>query len=105
MATRVYFLNTLKEGVKDEDYERWVRERDYPYARSLKSVNSYDVTPIAGALDGFGVQTSFDYVEVVEITNMEDYGAELGGAVDFFKEWSQYVDQSKSAAVHGDVIE
>ena len=64
MATRVYFLNTLKEGVNVEDYERWVRERDYPYARSLNSINSYDVTPVAGALDGFGAQTEQRVVQL-----------------------------------------
>jgi hypothetical protein len=105
MTIRVYFLNTLKEGVDKAEYERWIRERDYPYARALNSINSYDVTPISGALDGFGAEFSHDYLEVVEITSMEEYGAELGGAADFFEEWSQYVDQSKSSAVFGDVIE
>ena len=44
MAQRVFFLNRLREGVAPEDYERWIREVDYPLARSLETIRSYVVT-------------------------------------------------------------
>lgn len=105
MATRVFFLNKLKDGVDPAEYERWLVERDYPYARSLASIKRYEVTPNGGALDGFGADLPFDYLEVVDITGIEEYGAELADSGDFFAEWSSYVDQSRSAAVFGDTIE
>ena len=61
MATRVFFLNKLKDGVDPAEYERWLVERDYPYARSLASIKRYEVTPNGGGLDGFGADLPFDY--------------------------------------------
>ena len=48
MAQRVFFLNTLKEGVEPAAYERWVREVDYPVARRQPAISSYVVTRIDG---------------------------------------------------------
>lgn len=105
MATRVFFFNKLNDGVTAADYERWVVDVDYPYARSLPSILSYEVTPNSGALDGFGAQLDYDYLEVIDVTSMEEYGADLADAADFFADWSSYVDQSRSAAVFGGIIE
>ena len=33
MTQRVFFLNTLREGVAPADYEHWVQTVDYPIAR------------------------------------------------------------------------
>ena len=48
MAQRAFFLNTLHEGVKPEDYEQWLRDVDYPFARALPTIIRYDVSRIEG---------------------------------------------------------
>lgn len=104
MAERVFFLNRLREGAAAADYERWVREVDYPFARSLKSIRSYVVTRLQGTLDGD--PPPYGYLEVVEITDLAAYRAELGGgpAMEaFVREWSSFVGES--IAVFGEVIE
>ena len=104
MASRVFFLNRLREGVAAADYERWVREVDYPFARGLESIRSYVVTRLDGTLDGG--PSPYGYLEVVEITDVAAYRAELGGgpAMEAFaREWSSYVGES--VAVFGEVIE
>jgi uncharacterized protein (TIGR02118 family) len=105
MAQRVFFLNRLREGVDPADYERWVREVDYPLARSLPSIRSYVVTRLDGLLMEEG-KAPYDHLEVVEITSLEDYRAALSGGPEveaFFEEWSSYVGES--VAVYGEVIE
>ena len=106
MAQRVFFLNTLREGVDPADYERFVREVDYPFARSLPTIRSYVVTRLDGLFDGG--QAPYDYLEVVEITELEAYRKSLDPSrkpevQKFFDEWSSYVGES--LVVYGEVIE
>ena len=105
MAQRVFFLNTLREGVEHEDYERWVREVDYPLARSLPTIRSYIVTRLDGHLQEEG-KPPYDYLEVIDITDLDEYRASLAGGPEieeFFKQWSSFVGES--VAVFGEVIE
>jgi hypothetical protein len=106
MAQRVFFLNKLREGVDPTDYERFVREVDYPFARRLPTIRSYVVTRLDGLFDGG--KAPYDYLEVVEITELEAYRASLDPSgsrevQEFFDEWSSYVGES--LVVYGDVIE
>jgi hypothetical protein len=104
VAQRVFFLNRLRDGVAPEDYERWIREVDYPFARGLESIRSYIVTRLEGTLDG--EPSPYGYLEVVEITDIAAYRAELGSGPDmeaFAEAWSSFVGES--VAVHGEVIE
>jgi hypothetical protein len=98
----VFFLNRLRPGVKGEDYERWVREVDYPTARSLDTIKSYVVARTATTLDG--APSPYDYVERVEITDVDAYRKELADPKmgDFAKQWSGFVGES--IAVFGDEI-
>lgn len=104
MAQRAFFLNRLREGAAAADYERWIRAVDYPFARSLSSVTSYVVTRLDGTLGGD--PPPYDYLEVVDITDVGAYRAELarGPAMEAFsREWASFVDES--IAVFGEVIE
>jgi hypothetical protein len=106
MAQRVFFLNRLREGVDPASYERFVREVDYPFARRLPTIRSYVVTRLDGLFDGG--TAPYDYLEVVEITDLEDYRASLDPAgspevKEFFEEWSSFV--AESLVVYGEVIE
>jgi hypothetical protein len=99
----VFFLNKLREGVSGAQYEQWVREVDYPTARSLKTITSYVVHRIDATLEGGAAP--YDYIERVEVTELAAYRAELAGGEgmqDFFRQWSAHV--AESVAVHGEEI-
>jgi REDY-like protein HapK len=107
VAQRVFFLNRLREGADPADYERWVREVDYPLARRLPTIRSYVVTRLDGLVDGDG-EPPYDYLEVVEITELEAYRLSLspGSSPElqaFGEEWSSFVGES--LAVYGEVLE
>jgi hypothetical protein len=76
MTTRVFFFNRLAEDADPAAYERWVREVDYPKARSIPSILSYEVVRIDGPLRDAGVP--YDYVEVVEVSDLDAYRSDLG---------------------------
>ena len=106
MAQRAFFLNRLREGVDPAEYERFVREVDYPFARALPTIRSYVVTRIDGLIQGDG-EPPYEYLEVVEITEIEAYRASLDPSnpevADFFEQWSSLVGES--VMLYGEVIE
>jgi hypothetical protein len=104
VAQRVFFLNTLKDGVDPAAYEDWVRARDYPVARAQPAIRSYVVTRVDGHVVN-GEQLPCQYLEVIEVTSIEEYRAgldapELAALLD---EWREYV--AESVAVYGEVID
>jgi hypothetical protein len=104
MTTRVFFLNRLAEGVRGEEYEAWVRERDYPTARALPSIRSYDVVRLDGPLREGDVP--YDYIEVVDVTDLDAYKkdlAELPGREEFVAELRGFIGEA--IAVQGTLIE
>jgi hypothetical protein len=105
MANRVFFLNTLHEGVDPAEYEAWIRRVDYPIARAKEPILSYEVTRLQGHLDGSDAALPAQYLEVVEITDLEAYTTGLATdeeVVQLLKEWATYV--ASSVAVHGELI-
>ena len=104
MAHRVFFLNRLHEGADPDEYEAWIRRVDYPVARAQGAITSYTVTRIEGLLSGVR-ESPYDYLEVIEITDLEEYRA-LGELPEFqqlLQELSQYV--ADAVMIHGDVVE
>jgi hypothetical protein len=101
MGSRVFFLNRLHATVDRAEYERWVQEVDYPFARALPAINSYEVYRLQGPLrDG---EVPYDYIEVVEVTDLDDYRADLSGLPEeFVTGWRTFV--ADSIAVHSTVI-
>jgi hypothetical protein len=104
MTTHVFFLNTLREGADGGEYERWLREVDYPTARSLPAIKSYYVVRVDGPLREAGVPC--DYVEIVEITDLEHYRqdiAALPGREQFVEQLRSFVGDAN--AFHGTIID
>tara|TARA_B100001013_G_scaffold214777_1_gene130810 strand:- start:303 stop:605 length:303 start_codon:yes stop_codon:yes gene_type:complete len=99
--TKVFFLNKLKKDVKPSDYEKWVKERDYPVARNVKAIKAYDVYKINGAF--WGDQT-YDYIEVIDVTDVESYGkaAETPEVKKLLEEWQEYI--AECIPVHGEPV-
>lgn len=99
----VFFLNRLRPGASAAGYERWVRDVDYPTARSLPPIKSYVVAKMAATLDG--QPAPYDYIERVEITDIDDYRAALAdpSMEAFAKVWSSHIGES--VAVFGEEID
>jgi hypothetical protein len=100
----VFFLNKLRDGVSRESYEQWVRAVDYPTARALKTITSYVVAKTPTTLEG--APSPHDYIERVEVTEIDAYRQELANAEgmdEFFEQWSAHVGES--VAVFGEEIE
>lgn len=99
----VFWMSTLRSGVRRDAYERWVREFDYIKAGMLSSILSYHVYRIeAPFLDGV---KAFDYLEVIEVTSLDEYRKEIAehpAAEEIRREWGTYVDLVGSLA--GEVI-
>lgn len=71
----VFWFSRLRPGVKAADYEQWVREIDYRAANEIPSIRSYRVHHINGPC--LGDATPYDYVEVVEITDIDAYRRDI----------------------------
>ncbi len=71
----VVFLARLRPGVDPAAYERWVREVDYPTARSLPSIVAYTNYRLVAPLRKADVR--YDYLEVIQITDLEAYRRDL----------------------------
>ena len=107
--TTVFWMSRLKEGVQREAYERWLKEFDYVHSRQLDSVRSYQAHRIEGAflqegpfLEG---QQPYDYLEVIEVTSLEDYRRDLEenpAAKAIAAEWGDYLEVADS--LYGEFI-
>jgi hypothetical protein len=105
MAQRAFFLNTLHEGVDPADYERWVREVDYPFARAQPTIQRYEVTRLEANLFGSEGDLPCQYLEVIDVTDVEAYqsGAQGPEFAAFLEEWQGFV--GTSAMVWGEIVE
>jgi predicted metal-dependent hydrolase len=97
----VFFLSNLKKGADAKEYEKWVQRVDYPLSKKIKPIKSYRVHRINGAFEG---QKKYDYIEVIEITNLDDYKKELASpeVKQLLKEWANYIGESH--AVYGEAF-
>jgi hypothetical protein len=89
----VFWFSRLRPGVEAADYERWVREVDYRAAKDIPSIRSYRVHRVSGPC--LGETTPYDYVEVVEITDIDAYRRDI----------EQHPAAQKIAAEIGDYVE
>ncbi len=72
MASAV-FTYKLKLGVAPEVYEKWIEEFDYPHVQKMIGVIlSQRIYRVKGTVFGGG-KPPYDYVEVIEFTNIQDY--------------------------------
>jgi REDY-like protein HapK len=75
MTTLIVLFN-LKAGQSVADYEAWAKTTDVPTVKGLKSINDFRVYRASGLL-GTDKPAPYQYVEVVEVNNMEEFGAEI----------------------------
>lgn len=103
MPTVVWY-SRLQPGVEPATYERWVEEVDYPGARKIPSIQSYRVFRVQGPCVGDPNEAfTYDYVEVVEVTDMQAYLRDLDehpAAQAIIAEIDRYVKSVGSAWGH-----
>ena len=78
--TTIIVLFNLKDGVSDADYEAWAKGTDLPMVRGLTSVSAFDVYRSTGLL-GSDAPPPYRYVEIIHVSDMDTFGAEVGGDV------------------------
>lgn len=95
MEKQTLFFNRLKDGVAPEDYESWVRDRDYPTARALPAISRYEILKLAEPIKSDGFEAQADYLEIVTVTSFDEYDEQLRGMAGretFVAELRSYVD-------------
>jgi hypothetical protein len=78
--TTIVVLFNLKAGKSKSDYEAWAKATDLPTVNSLKSVDSFKVFRASGLL-GSGASSPYQYIETLEINDMDGLFADIGGPV------------------------
>lgn len=73
---RIVCLFNLREGVDPDAYEGWARGTDIPGVNALGSVSGFTVHKATG-LFGSDARPPYDYVEVIDITGMDDFIADI----------------------------
>lgn len=89
----VFWMTKLKEGIQPEDYERWLKEFDYANAPKIETILSYRAYRAERPFSAG--EKLFDYLEVIEVTNLEEYRRELeenSAAKAIAEQWSGFLD-------------
>lgn len=73
---RIIVPFNLKAGTDVSEYEEWAKTKDVPTASALPSVNSFTVHKATG-LFGSDDKAPYEYFEIIDITNMEDFVADV----------------------------
>src|SRR5215210_4309367 len=76
--TTIAVLVRLKEGVRPEDYERWVLESYAPAVRGLPSVEDWRDYRVNGLL-GSDAVPPYRYVVTLEVGDLEQLGRDMAG--------------------------
>lgn len=74
--TTLIVLFRLQAGTDPQVYEDWARQTDLPVVRDLPSVDSFSLYRISG-LFGSDAPAPYDYVEVIDVSDMTQFGADV----------------------------
>jgi hypothetical protein len=75
-VTMMIVLVDLKEGVRPEDYERWVLETYAPAARSLPSERDWRNYRVDGLLASDSAPP-YEYIVALDIEDLEQLGRDM----------------------------
>jgi hypothetical protein len=77
--TTIAVLVRLREGVRREDYERWVLEGYAPAVKGLSSVSDWRNHRVTGLL-GAEARPPYDYVVTLEAVDLARLGEDMAGS-------------------------
>ena len=80
MGARIIVLFNLKPEISAADYEAWAKSKDIPIVNGLTSVSDFTVWKLAGLL-GSEDTPPYAYIEILDVADMETFGAETGSDV------------------------
>jgi hypothetical protein len=89
----VFWMTKLKQGVRPEDYEKWLKEFDYASAPKIATIESYRAYRVAQPFSE-GVKL-FDYLELIQVSDLEEYRRELEenpAAKAVAEQWGGFLD-------------
>lgn len=92
METIVHNIR-LRPGTDPAEFERWVREVDYPTCSELPSLRGFHVVRISAETDA-----PAHYLEVIEVTSQEAFAKDMdtpafAGLVSAFEPMASVVDE------------
>jgi hypothetical protein len=64
----------LKPGVSVQEYEDWFRRENVPAVRKMRSIASYRVWRVVGAMEG---DPAFEFLEEMELTEQAAFEQEV----------------------------
>ncbi len=102
-----FLISTLKPGVDPDEYEAWVRERDYALVRTLPNYTSYKVHRIRPPIQG-AEASGWQYIERIEVKSLEQHDRDLAtpAGVKLREElYGRFLDRSKNVYFASDEIE
>ncbi len=102
-----FLISTLKPGVDPAEYERWVRERDYPWVRGRSNYRAYTVHRIRGPISGAG-EARWQYLERIDVASLEQHDRDLAspeGEALRAELYGRFLDRSQNITFVADAIE
>src|SRR5262245_35906307 len=104
---RIVLLGRLREAIDPATYEKWVVDRDYPFARGLPAIDNYHVSRVEGFLFGTDgkLGAAYDYAEIIHVSDRNDYldGVGTDEGKRFLDEWSTYIEDF--VAIQTEIVE
>jgi hypothetical protein len=90
---RIIVLFNLKNGVERGAYEEWARTRDIPGARSLPSVEDFQVYRANGVF-GSDARPPYEYFEVIDINGLDAFVGDVSSekVQEVAAEFQQFAD-------------
>jgi hypothetical protein len=90
---KTVILYNLKDGVKEEDYLKWVREYKAPLQLSLKSGKRFTMLRMSGGEKGDGqkgiepqqVKPPYKYVVIMDVTSLEGWQKDTMSSKEFME--------------------
>ncbi len=73
---KIIVLFKLKPGVSVADYEQWATTRDIPNVNALGSIDTFTIHKATGLFGSDG-QPPCDYVEIIDITGIDAFVADI----------------------------
>ena len=77
--SRLVVLFNLQSSADREAYENWAASTDLPIVRDLPSVDGFTLHRVSG-LFGTDTPAPYQYVEVIDINNLDTFGADVSTA-------------------------
>jgi len=102
-----FLISTLQAGVEPAEYERWVRERDYPWVRARPNYRTYTVHRIRRPIDG-AADAPWQYLERIEVESLEQHDRDLAspeGEALRAELYGRFLDRAKNIYFVADAIE